>query len=127
MKVRKQSIEELNKWYEEGCNNTPPEYHIQRNLSEEKIQMWHASTNIGKILPPPDKDCLLSKMPLVYRDGGFSDGSNDYSSFIGAYNEEEEREIAENILDWWNSKLPYNEWYAKKFSPRLFDDNELEI
>ena len=24
MKVRKQSIEELNKWYEEGCNNSPP-------------------------------------------------------------------------------------------------------
>lgn len=57
---------------------------------------------------------------------GFSDSSNDISSFIGAYNEEEEREIAENILDWWISKLPYKEWYAKKFTPRLFNDNELE-
>lgn len=127
MKVRKQSIEELNKWYEDGCNNTPPEYHIQRNLSKKKIQMWHASTNIGKILPPPEKNCLLSRCRWFAGTDGFSDGSDDYSSFIGAYNEEEEREIAENILDWWISKLPYNEWYAKKFSPRLFDDNELEI
>lgn len=55
MKVRKQSIEELNKWYKEGCNNTPPRIPYSAQSFQEKIQMWHASTNIGKILPPREE------------------------------------------------------------------------
>ena len=126
MKVRKQSIEELNKWYEDGCNNTPTEYHIQRNLSKKKSKCGTQARTSARSCPPPRITAFYQRCRWFAGTDGFSDGSND-SSFIGAYNEEEEREIAENILDWWISKLPYNEWYAKKFSPRLFDDNELEI
>ena len=85
------------------------------------------NTIFSAIFPRDPKPAIRQRCRWFAGTDGFSDGSNDYSSFIGAYNEEEEREIAENILDWWISKLPYNEWYAKRFSPRLFDDNELEI
>jgi len=42
--------------------------------------------------------------------GGFSDGS----SSVGL-TEEQEREIAENIYDWWISGKGYKQWYAEKF------------
>lgn len=135
MKVRKQSIEELKEWSKRD-GQSPPRipYSAQSSRAENYI------------LPPPDDSVAIdaenghdvSKMPSPRKlvpiaryhwsagMAGFSDSSNDISSFIGAYNEEEEREIAENILDWWISKLPYKEWYAKKFTPRLFNDNELE-
>lgn len=31
------------------------------------------------------------------------------------YDEQIEREVAENIIDWWISKKSYKEWYAQKF------------
>lgn len=129
MKVRKQSIEELNKWYKEDCNNTPPPNTIFSAIFPRKnpnVARKHEHRQ-DSAPPPPRIIAFYQRCRWFAGTDGFSDGSNDYSSFIGAYNEEEEREIAENILDWWISKLPYNEWYAKRFSPRLFDDNELEI
>lgn len=43
-------------------------------------------------------------------DGGFS----ECSSSVGL-TEEQEREIAENIYDWWISGKGYKKWYAEKF------------
>lgn len=48
--------------------------------------------------------------------GGFSDGS----SSVGL-TEEQEREIAENIYDWWISGKGYKKWYAEKFLQQKLD------
>lgn len=78
MNVRKRAIEELKEWYKSNNQQIPPEYLIQRNLSEgndlstppqveRKIQMWGASPSINHILPPHPG--FLLKLPLVCRNG----------------------------------------------------------
>lgn len=51
--------------------------------------------------------------------GGFSTGSSS-----DGLTDEQEREIAENIYDWWISGLSYKKLYAKKFLQYRFDFNE---
>lgn len=55
--------------------------------------------------------------------GKFLESTNGKCSTIGApdYNEQLEREIAENIIDWWISKKSYKQWYADRFLQRNLD------
>lgn len=39
--------------------------------------------------------------------------------------EEQEKEIAENIYDWWISGKSYKQWYAEKFQQMKLDFGEL--
>ncbi len=48
--------------------------------------------------------------------GGFSTGSSS-----DGLTDEQEREIAENIYDWWISGLSYKKWYAKRFLQYTLD------
>jgi phosphoadenosine phosphosulfate reductase len=45
----------------------------------------------------------------------FLEGANNNCAVVGAESESTEREIAENIFDWWISKKSYKQWYAEKF------------
>ena len=49
--------------------------------------------------------------------GKFFDSTDGKCSTASAqnYDEQIEREVAENIIDWWISKKSYKEWYAQKF------------
>ena len=49
--------------------------------------------------------------------GKFFDSTDGKCSTASAqnYDEQIEREVAENIIDWWISNKSYKEWYAKKF------------
>lgn len=71
-------------------------------------------------LPPTDhsKDCGRQIL----------DSTNDDCSLISAenYNEQLERQIAENIIDWWISKKSYKEWHAQKFQQLKIDFGEDE-
>ena len=48
--------------------------------------------------------------------GGFSAGSSS-----DGLTEEQEREIAENIYDWWISGKGYKKWYAERFLQTSID------
>ena len=63
-------------------------------------------------LPPPRK-----ATPQRAVGGKFFDSTDGKCSTASAqnYDEQIEREVAENIIDWWISKKPYKEWYAQKF------------
>lgn len=52
---------------------------------------------------------------------GFLSGVSGDCSTANAYNEEQEREIAENIFDWWISKKSYKKWYSDKFEQLKLD------
>lgn len=56
--------------------------------------------------------------------GKFLDGDNDSSDVI-AYDTETERKVAENIFDWWVSKLSYKEWYSQRFLQNSLFEEEL--
>ena len=77
-----------------GTDN--PQYYITR------MQMQHFPS-------PSDKN---QHRPV----GGFSESS----SSVGL-TEEQEREIAENIYDWWISGKGYKKWYAEKFLQQKLD------
>ena len=51
--------------------------------------------------------------------GGFSDGASS-----DGYDEAREREIAENIYEWWISGKSYKKWYAEKFQQLHIDFGE---
>ena len=54
--------------------------------------------------------------------GKFLDSDNgDSSAVVAEYNEQRERQVAEAIWDWWISKLPYKDWYAKKYKQQHLD------
>lgn len=136
-------------------SDTPPERHnIQRRASNPIPRTptsyvgggWNRESRIGAEryqsaeLPPEQSEPLVRQrkprkmvpnQPNNYWYGKdsskFSDCANGQCSTIGAYNEQEEREIAENIIDWWISKKSYRQWYAEKFLQQkldLFDDEE---
>ena len=94
------------------------------------------------VLPPPSGYSTQqdSRRPLVTREGWcnrnqqsyhplrkatpqravggkFFDSTDGKCSTASAqnYDEQIEREVAENIIDWWISKKSYKEWYAQKF------------
>ena len=55
--------------------------------------------------------------------GKFFDSTDGKCSTVSAqdYDEHIEREVAENIIDWWVSKKSYKQWYADKFLQHTFD------
>lgn len=63
-------------------------------------------------LPPQEK-----ATPQRTMGGKFFDSTDGKCSTASAqnYDEQIEREVAENIIDWWISKKSYKEWYAQKF------------
>lgn len=65
----------------------------------------------GSLLPSPKREggYIAHPDPRWWL-GGFSDSS----SSVGL-TEEQERQIAENIFDWWISGKSYKKWYAEKF------------
>lgn len=69
-------------------------------------------------LPPPRK-----KTPQRTVGGKFFDSTDGKCSTVSAqdYDEQIEREVAENIIDWWVSKKSYKQWYADKFLQHTLD------
>ena len=55
--------------------------------------------------------------------GKFFDSTDGKCSTVSAqdYDEQIEREVAENIIDWWISKKSYKQWYADKFLQHTLD------
>jgi hypothetical protein len=45
----------------------------------------------------------------------FLDSSSVGCADAAAVDDSTEREIAENIFDWWISKKSYKQWYSEKF------------
>lgn len=89
-------------------------------LVSHSLQEWAGAKSIDKITPPPTTQRTVG--------GKFLDSTNDDCSLISAenYNEQLERQIAENIIDWWISKKSYKEWYAQKFLQLNIDFGEDE-
>jgi hypothetical protein len=87
MEVRKEGL---------GENTPPTRNRIYTNCRSDGC----------RFLPPSGKDHLPEC-------GGFSDSTNEGGASVSAENIE--REIAENIFDWWISKKSYKKWYAEKF------------
>ena len=69
-------------------------------------------------LPPQEK-----ATPQRAVGGKFFDSTDGKCSTVSAqdYDEQIEREVAENIIDWWISKKSYKQWYADKFLQHTFD------
>lgn len=87
-----------------GSITTAENYPMQ-TLGIEQMELPEAiysqRNGLGGYIQHPDHRWWL---------GGFSDSS----SSVGL-TEEQEREIAENIFDWWISGKSYKKWYAEKF------------
>ena len=69
-------------------------------------------------LPPQEKATTQRIMG-----GKFFDSTDGKCSTVSAqdYDEQIEREVAENIIDWWVSKKSYKQWYADKFLQHTLD------
>ena len=72
----------------------------------------------NEILTPQEK-----ATPQRIMGGKFFDSTDGKCSTVSAqdYDEHIEREVAENIIDWWVSKKSYKQWYADKFLQHTFD------
>lgn len=85
-------------------------------LVAHSLQEWGGAISISKITPPK---------PTTQRTmgGKFFDSTDGKCSTVSAqdYDEQIEREVAENIIDWWVSKISYKQWYADKFLQYTFD------
>lgn len=91
----------------EGVDKLPK----QRNEILVARQGWDGAIGINKVTPP-------RKATTQRTVGGkFFDSTDGKCSTASAqnYDEQIEREVAENIIDWWISKKSYKEWYAQKF------------
>jgi hypothetical protein len=77
----------------------------------------HWTDGNGGEIPPSDRTRQLTGMWA-----GFSDSTNEGCASVSAENIE--REIAENIFDWWISKKSYKKWYAEKFLQQHIDFKE---
>lgn len=71
-----------------------------------------------RFLPPQEK-----ATPQRIMGGKFFDSTDGKCSTVSAqdYDEQIEREVAENIIDWWISKKSYKQWYADKFLQHTLD------
>lgn len=69
-------------------------------------------------LPPQEKATTQRTVG-----GKFFDSTDGKCSTVSAqdYDEQIEREVAENIIDWWVSKKSYKQWYADKFLQHTLD------
>ena len=73
----------------------------------------------NEILTPPQEKTT----PQRAVGGKFFDSTDGKCSTVSAqdYDEQIEREVAENIIDWWVSKKSYKQWYADKFLQHTLD------
>lgn len=80
-------------------------------LVAHSLQGWGGAISISKITPP---------QPTTQRTMGGK------CSTVSAqdYDEQIEREVAENIIDWWVSKKSYKQWYADKFLQHTLFEQE---
>jgi len=88
----------------------PPEYRGEMDkLSKRRKEI---------LTPPPEKATTQRAVG-----GKFFDSTDGKCSTVSAqdYDEQIEREVAENIIDWWVSKKSYKQWYADKFLQHTFD------
>ena len=93
---------------ERNWNPTTPKQGEQY-FGTDNLQYYITRMQMQHFPSPSDKN---QHRPV----GGFSDGS----SSVGL-TEEQEREIAENIYDWWISGKSYKQWYAEKFLQQKLD------
>lgn len=100
-------------------------------LSEKHLEsIWYG---IGKEWTPINsrkERCRLHPTPRPIPLGGarkqrIMEGFSECSSSDGL-TDEQEREIAENIYDWWISGMSYKKWYAKKFLQYQFNFSDKE-
>ena len=102
--------------YREGMDKLPK----RRNkiLTAHLLQEWGGAIGINKVTPPQEK-----ATPQRIMGGKFFDSTDGKCSTVSAqdYDEQIEREVAENIIDWWVSKKSYKQWYADKFLQHTFD------
>ena len=90
----------------------PPEYR-----GGEKMDKLPKRRN--EILTPPQEKATTQRTV----GGKFFDSTDGKCSTVSAqdYDEQIEREVAENIIDWWVSKKSYKQWYADKFLQHTLD------
>lgn len=86
-------------------------------LVAHSLPEWGGAKSIDKITPPK------KKTPQRAVGGKFFDSTDGKCSTVSAqdYDEQIEREVAENIMDWWISKKSYKQWYADKFLQHTLD------
>ena len=87
-------------------------------LTAHLLQEWGGAIGINKVPPHQEKT-----PPQRTVGGKFLDSTDGKCSTVSAqdYDEQIEREVAENIIDWWVSKKSYKQWYADKFLQHTFD------
>ena len=86
-------------------------------LTAHLLQEWGGAIGINKVTPQ-------EKATTQRAVGGkFFDSTDGKCSTVSAqdYDEHIEREVAENIIDWWVSKKSYKQWYADKFLQHTLD------
>lgn len=110
----KNSIRDIQRWPHVKENWIKAIMQVRKNAFEE-----HKSGKDYKNAPTKNRMLLarggwLGRQPLDASADVLSDPSSDY-------NEEMEREIAENIFDWWISKKSHAAWYAQKFLQQKID------
>lgn len=87
----------------------------ERLLSPTRYKNGVGRSQSTKLPPQPTTQRTMG--------GKFLESANGKCSTIGAqdYDEQIEREVAENIIDWWVSKKSYKQWYADKFLQHTLD------
>ena len=96
--------------------STPPQADIEHSTQQDSRRPLVArmgwSNRNQQSYPPQEK-----ATPQRTMGGKFFDSTDGKCSTASAqnYDEQIEREVAENIIDWWISKKSYKEWYAQKF------------
>ena len=98
-------------WMDQGHHRHPPRGGIAKN-PYQKQPCGTVLGATGAPLPPHPKreGGYIAHPDPKWWLGGFSDSS----SSVGL-TEEQERQIAENIFEWWISGKSYKKWYAEKF------------
>ena len=88
-------------------------------LTAHLLQEWGGAIGIIKVTPPTKQKATTQRTV----GGKFFDSTDGKCSTVSAqdYDEQIEREVAENIIDWWVSKKSYKQWYADKFLQHTFD------
>ena len=90
-------------------------------LTAHLLQEWGGAIGINKVTPPQEKATTQRTVG-----GKFFDSTDGKCSTVSAqdYDEQIEREVAENIIDWWISKKSYKQWYADKFLQKKLNFEE---
>ena len=90
-------------------------------LTAHLLQEWGGAIGINKVTPSQEKATTQRTVG-----GKFFDSTDGKCSTVSAqdYDEQIEREVAENIIDWWVSKKSYKQWYADKFLQKKLNFEE---